>query len=411
MRNITIIGAGQSGLQLGIGLLKQNYQVRIVTNRTAQEVAAGRILSSQCMFGTSLSYEKELGINYWDEQCPTVDGIGFCMNGPDGSPMIDWKGKLDRPAQSVDQRVKMPRWMETFKQLGGKLEICDAGIEELEQYASESDLVLVASGKGEVGKLFKRDEKRSAFDKPMRALGLTYVNNMPFEEEYSTVAFNLIPGVGEYFVFPALTTTGPCHIMVFEGIPGGEMDCWQGVDTPEHHLEVSQQLVKKFVPAQAHRCHDLEMTDENGRLAGRFPPTIKHPVGVLPSGQKILGIGDAVCLNDPITGQGSNNASKAAKVYMDAILSRLDRTFDESWMNNTFETFWASAQYVVEWTNALLLPPPPHMQQLLGYANDHPEVAAKIANGFDTPQDYFPWFMEPEAAQNFMQPDTTANVG
>ena len=403
MRNITIIGAGQSGLQLGIGLLQQGYQVRIVTNRTAQQVADGRILSSQCMFGTSLSYERQLGINYWDESCPAIDGIGFTMNDSAGRPLVDWVGKLDKSAQSVDQRVKMPRWMATFEQLGGRLEICDAGIEQLEQYACESDLVVVASGKGEVGKLFARDAKRSAFDKPMRALGLTYVNNMPYEDEFSTVAFNLIPGVGEYFVFPALTTTGPCHIMVFEGVPGGEMDCWQGVDTPEHHLEVSVELVNKFAPSQAYRCRDLQMTDDNGRLSGRFPPTIKHPVATLPSGAKVVGIGDAVCLNDPITGQGSNNAGKAAKVYMDAILAREDKAFDERWMNETFETFWSNAHYVVEWTNALLLPPPVHVQQLLGYANSHAATAKKIANGFDTPDAFFPWFMQPEAAADYMR--------
>ena len=39
------------------------------------------------------------------------------------------------------------------------------------------------------------------------------------------VSFNLIPGVGEYFVFPALTLSDPCEIMVFEGIPGGPIDC------------------------------------------------------------------------------------------------------------------------------------------------------------------------------------------
>lgn len=55
---------GQSGLQLGIGLLKAGNQVHIVPN-------------------------------------------------PDGSGVekIDWTGKLDRNASSVDQRVKIPRWM------------------------------------------------------------------------------------------------------------------------------------------------------------------------------------------------------------------------------------------------------------------------------------------------------------
>ena len=46
--------------------------------------------------------------------------------------------------------------------------------------------------------------------------------------------------------------------------------------------------------------------------------------------------GDAVCLNDPITGQGSNNAAKAAAVYLKRILDHGDRPFDEAWMQGTF---------------------------------------------------------------------------
>ena len=70
----------------------------------------------------------------------------------------------------------------------------------------------------------------------MRALALTYVTGMTPRPEYSAVCFNLIPTVGEYFVFPALTTTGECEIMVFEGVPGGPMDCWADVSTPDAHL-------------------------------------------------------------------------------------------------------------------------------------------------------------------------------
>ena len=49
MRNIAIIGAGHAGLQLGIGLLRSGHSVTIVTNRTADEIRSGRIISSQSM--------------------------------------------------------------------------------------------------------------------------------------------------------------------------------------------------------------------------------------------------------------------------------------------------------------------------------------------------------------------------
>lgn len=404
MRKITIIGGGQSGLQLGIGLLKAGHQVRIVQNRTADDIANGRVLSSQCMFHTAVQNERDLGIDFWSDSCPPVEGISFCVPDPEGSgrKVIDWVGRLEDNAYSVDQRVKIPVWMKTFTELGGKLVIADAGIAELESYTRQDDLVIVASGKGEIGQLFERDAEKSAYSEPMRALALTYVTGMTPRADHSAVSFNLIPGVGEYFVFPALTTTGPCEIMVFEGVPGGPMDCWQDVKTPEQHLAKSKEILETFLPWEAERCANIALTDDNGRLAGRFAPTIRHPVATLPSGRKVLGIGDAVCLNDPITGQGSNNASKAAAVYLKRILDHGDQEFDEAWMQGTFDTFWDYAQWVVTWTNMLLLPPPPFVLEIMGTAGAVPALAQRMANGFDDPRDFFPWFADPDAAQAYL---------
>jgi hypothetical protein len=75
--------------------------------------------------------------------------------------------------------------------------------------------------------------------------------------DYSAVSFNLIPGVGEYFVFPALAPSGPCEIMVLEGVPGGPMDCWGEVKSPEQHLEVSKNILSTFLPWEAERCHNI----------------------------------------------------------------------------------------------------------------------------------------------------------
>jgi hypothetical protein len=404
MRKITIIGGGQSGLQLGIGLLKNGYKVRVVQNRTAEEIEKGKVLSSQCMFHNAVQNERDLGIDFWSDTCPPVEGINFMVPSPEkpGEKVIDWVGRLDRNAYSVDQRVKIPRWMAEFEKLGGTITIKDAGISDLELYARQDDLVIVASGKGEIGRLFERDAEKSAYDKPMRALALTYVAGMTPRPVHSAVCFNLIPGVGEYFVFPALTTTGACEIMVFEGVPGGPMDCWGDAKTPAEHLAMSKKILETFLPWEADRCRNIELTDDNGILAGRFPPTIRHPVATLPSGRQVLGLGDAVCLNDPITGQGSNNASKAAAVYLKRILDRGDRPFDAAWMQGTFDTFWDYAQWVVTWTNMLLLPPPPFVLEIMGTAGAIPSLAHRMANGFDDPRDFFPWFADPNAAASYL---------
>lgn len=404
MRKITIIGGGQSGLMVALGLLKKGYQVRVVQNRTAEDIAQGRIMSSQCMFGDSVQAERDLGIDFWTELCPPVEGIAFTVPHPEapGEKAIDWVGRLERNAFAVDQRVKFPGWLAEFERLGGRLVIKEAGISDMEMYAREDDLVIVASGKGEIGRMFERDTEKSPYDKPQRALALTYVTGMVPRPEHSAVNFNLIPGVGEYFVFPGLTTTGPCHMMVFEGVPGGPMDCWGDIKTPEQHLAKSKEILETFLPWEAARCRDIQLTDDNGILAGRFPPTVRKPIATLPSGAKVLGLGDAVCLNDPITGQGSNNAAKAARVYLHRILDHGDRPFDAAWMQGTFDAYWDYAQWVVGWTNAMLAPPPPHVLEIMGNAGAIPALAHRMANAFDDPRDFFPWFADPQAARAYL---------
>jgi hypothetical protein len=405
MPKFTIVGAGQAGLQLALGLAADGHDVTVVSNRTADDIRNGRVMSSQCMFDAALQTERDLGLATWEAECPPVEGISLAVPAPDGGggKAIDWASRLDGYAQSVDQRVKMPGWLAELERRGGRFVIHDVGVDDLERYTQESDLVVVAAGKGEIVRLFERVPERSPYDQPMRALALTYVTGMTPRPEYSAVCFNLIPGVGEYFVFPALTTTGACEIMVFEGVPGGPLDCWGDVTTPAEHLAKSKWILETFMPWEAERCHDVELTDDNGILAGRFPPTVRKPVAELPSGRLVLGLADAIMLNDPITGQGSNNAAKMATAYLQAIRDHGDAPYDRAFMEQTFEGFWESyGQFATTWTNALLSPPPEHVLKLLMAGNESAAIAHRFANGFDDPVDFFDWFMSPDKADAYL---------
>jgi hypothetical protein len=403
MRKIAIVGGGQSGLQLALGLLQNKYEVTVVSNRSAEQILNGRVTSSQFMFQDSLQNERDLGINFWEKQCPVTEGIAFTIPGPDKTKALFWEAKLDGYGQSVDQRVKFAGWMKEFAKRGGNLEIKDAGPQDVDGYAKSYDLVVVAAGKGEINRLFERDAEKSPYDQPMRALALTYVKNMVPRKPFTAVSFNLVPGVGEYFVFPALTVTGPCEIMVFEGVPGGPMDCWNDVKTPAEHLAKSKWVLDTFMPLEGERCRNVELTDANGILAGRFPPVVRKPICKLPSGGLALGIGDVVATNDPITGQGANTASKAASIYLKRILERRNKPFDAPWMQQTFDAFWDYAQWVVKWTNSLLIPPAPQILELMGAAIQIPPLAGKIANGFNNPPDYSPWWFDQAQADSMIK--------
>ncbi|MEU4352108.1 styrene monooxygenase/indole monooxygenase family protein [Streptomyces sp. NPDC023838] len=405
MRRILIVGAGQSGLQLALGLQSKGYEVTLMSNRTADEIRSGRVMSTQCMFHTALQHERDLGLNFWESQAPRIEGLGVSVAGPDASRPIDWVGHLDAFAQSVDQRVKMAGWMETFAQRGGQLVIHGAAVSDLDFFARTYDLVLVSAGKGELVSMFGRDASRSPYTEPQRALAVSYVHGLgprPEHPDFDAVRCNLVPGVGELFVMPTLTTSGRADILFWEGIPGGPLDVFQGVTDPGEHLSLTLELMERFTPWEYARATKVELTDAGGTLAGRYAPTVRNPVGRLPGGGLVLGVADVVVANDPITGQGSNSASKCAASYLASIVERGEDAFDEEWMRSTFDRYWSTAQPVVKWTNAMLGVPPEHVLNLIGAAGELQPVADRFANGFDDPSDFENFFFEEEKAAAYL---------
>lgn len=398
MRSIAIIGAGQAGLQLGIGLVKRGYPVSLFTNRTAQQVLHGGIMSSQGMFNSAIKHERNLGISFWDadDALPRNRWVNFNLFLPPNSTRLQWHGRVSKPYQSVDQRLKFSRWMEVFEKNGGKLIIEDVDKATLDKVAKWHDLTVVSGGKGEISALFPRNDVLSHFDRPQRKLACLYVHHFKEDTKHPGVSANIIPNVGEFFVMPGLTISGPCHMLLFEAIVGKEFDCWDGITDPQERLRIAKELLERFLPEQAELCRSAELTDNLATLVGSYTPVIRQPTIRLPCGKPVLGMGDTIVLNDPIAGQGANNASKAAQLYMEAITNRGKAVFDEEWMKETFSSYWNNhAKWATKWTHMMLMPPEPHMISLLEAATYTPTIANKLADGFDDPSTLFPWISHP----------------
>lgn len=404
MRKVLIVGAGQSGLQLGLTLLEHDYEVTVMSARTPEEIRAGRVMSTQAQFEPALAHERNHGLNLWEEETTPFEGIGVSIAAPDGSRALDWVAKLDAPGRSVDQRVKMAGWLELFEERGGQLVIHGVTTADLDKLAGMYDLTVIAAGKGELVQLFDRDPERSPYTSPQRTLSVVYVHGVeprPEHPDWSAVRFNIIPEAGELFMIPALTTTGNCDILFFEGIPGGPLDVFGDRPDADEHLRRTLELMRTYLPWEYERSRNAVLTDPGGSLIGGYTPVVRRPVGELPSGNVVFGMADVVVANDPITGQGSNNATHCAEMYLQDILAH-DGPFDRAWMERTFERYWDYAKHVTDWTNAMLQPPPPHVLEIIGAASQNPVVARRFVNGFADPTDFQHWFMDPEKAAAFL---------
>ena len=401
-RNITVIGAGQAGLCLALGLQQGGYDVTVVADRTPNEIESGRILSNQCTWHSALQIERDLGINFWDDGYPIIPGFDVHFFRSDREEALNFPAPLSRYGQSVDQRLKFPRWMRLFEARGGRLVIQRLEPEDLEDIAADSDLVILGTGRGRgrIRELYQADPVRNAYDTPQRVGASIHVRGRIPDNAHSPEfePYAVIPDVGEFWIVPATSVSGPCHILCLEGVPGGPLDCWDDIRTPQQHLEMVSEQVIKWLPWEAERCRDIELVDDKAYLSGGITPEVRMPVITLPSRRCVLGIGDAVLLNDPISQQGANTATKAAYYYLKRIIEHGERPFDRAWMTETAENFWQYAVWSVKLTHCLMHPPA-HWRAIFEAASTSPALARLFADGNDHPPDYFPWLADSEEAR------------
>lgn len=406
MRKIAIMGAGQSGLHLAIRLLQHGYDVTIISERTAEEIFNGPPTGGTYLFHDSLQLERQMGIDMWKDTAFHTTGFNLNFGTPDGQFAFSIQSKLDRPGVSIDQRLKFYQWIKYFEQQGGKFIVSPSTPSDLLACTEAFDLVIVSSGKGPLAKLFQRDEEKSTWDQPARKLVQLHINDFTDRERtrFNAITLFKIMGAGEIIVSPFYHKDDiQCSWILLEIIPGGPMDMFDDAGTGPALLEQTKRMLKQLVPWQYQAFDNAALIDENAYLKGSFVPTVRKPVVQLNSTANVMGLGDTVILNDPIVGQGGNNASKMANSYAQSIIAHGDRPFDVEWMNNTFNTFWEYSRKVNRFCDIFLTPPPPHIVNILGAATQNPSIASDLVNGFNHPPDLFPWIDNELEAQRYLE--------
>ncbi|MEV5835327.1 styrene monooxygenase/indole monooxygenase family protein [Nocardia sp. NPDC052112] len=387
MRGIQILGAGECGLPLALRLRHSGVPVTLVTDRDAAAVLSGSVTSTQVKFQPTLELESRAGLGVWRSSAPRIQGIRFNLV-IDRNLVSGWAGRFSEPAQSVDQRTVFAHWLAEFAAVGGSLEIAELSVPQLDRRAAEFDLTVVSRASRDLAACFPADASWSVPTEPMRRLAVLYLDGVePDPDGLGT--YIALPGHGEIISYPGLT--GPpgqerrCEILLFEGVPDRGLDAFANT-VPAERLPRAAHLLQWYLPAAlADRYRNAELTDGGATLVGAVGPTMREPIGTLPSGALVLGGGDVVCRMDPGGAQGANSAAHCAAQYSAAILGNPTGPFDRAWMTSAAQPWLtAIAHPAARWTLAVL-DPPTAVRELMLAAQDDTTLADAFAETFVRP--------------------------
>lgn len=406
MRRISIIGSGQAGLILAHALVRRNYDVTLYSDKTADEwLHQSRPTGTAYLFDESLQIERDIGIDHWSDIMHKGQGMHVEMPLPDGN-LLSLVARTPQPGGAVDQRMKFHRWMNDLEDLGGRIVIGAVDIAAAEQIAAQSDLTVLAVGKGDLGRVVPRDAARSVYDQPARRLAMgivTHVMGWESRSGITGVKYSKLP-CGEIFWVPFThKTAGPSWSFIVEAIPGGPLDCFGKLTSGPEVVETLRALVREHAPWDEDSVGAMRYVegDDLGWLVGAFPPTVRAGFGCLPSGALVVPVGDSAITFDPIGGHGGNNASHHARHVADEIVARNIMPFDAAWAADMWERYWGSrGRHAYRFNNMFLESDVSGLAALLQASAGDPRIADAILGGnVMTPRNFFPWIEDADDAQ------------
>jgi hypothetical protein len=364
-KRLCIIGSGVAGLHLAYAL-KDDFDITVIERQSQDQIRRGRIMSTQVHFGPTRTRETRFNMPKWGEQ-PLIESIHITI----GNQKL-FIGKLQESALSVDQRLYYSDSIKDLIEKGVSFRLEKVDKESVEVLIDEFDLVIDCTGKNGPLLPFQIEEDLSPFKTPQRKCIVGYFAGIKASTPLG-VNVTVLPELGEMFEIPVLTEHGPVTILFVMAIPNSNLYVFKGIKNAEEFTLKMKSTVQQFFPEIYNRIgENFALCDENSFLQTALTPVIRKPY-LMVKNKLVVGCGDSVFLNDPITGQGCNLSSYK----------------NSKWNVETGEAYWnRTKQYVKEvtaWTNAMTKPLPEHVVQLLLQGAQDQVKANEIAEWFANP--------------------------
>jgi 2-polyprenyl-6-methoxyphenol hydroxylase-like FAD-dependent oxidoreductase len=398
---IGIVGSGVAGLHLGLFLREHDVPATIYTDKTAEEIAAGRLLNTVAHHHHTLERERALRVHHWDAREYGYVCHHHCVVGP--PEPLSFRGDFDDRSSIIDYRLYLPRLLEDFQERGGDLVVGQMDAAAVGRISADHDLIVVAAGRGSLSEIFARRPDKSPYDKPQRRLCAGIYRGVSYSEPKG-VGIHLSLGHGELLELPIFSHQGFATAFLFEAIPGGQLDRLADLryaDDPGRFNRTVLETVANHFPMLFERidASKFGLQGPNDIVQGALTPVMREDYVQLPGGKYALAVGDGHCVVDPVNGQGANSASYSAWKIGEAIID--DYAFDELFCRRVARSREAFVHGVSDWTN-MTLNPEPHMVELIGAMSQNKALCDAFTRNFNHPDRQWQILASAERTRAFM---------
>ncbi|NIJ09906.1 2-polyprenyl-6-methoxyphenol hydroxylase-like FAD-dependent oxidoreductase [Saccharomonospora amisosensis] len=402
MEGIGIVGAGVAGLHLGLLLRGHGVPVTIYSDRTAEQLAGGRIPNTVAHHHATVERERLLGVDHWDIEEYGYFGHHHYIGGPQP---LRFPGFFAAPSRALDYRIYLPRLLSDFVERGGEFEVRPVQAVDVEELSQRHDLVVIATGRGSMGAMFPRRADKSPYDTPQRKLCGGLYEGVAHSEPKG-VTMSISPGHGELLAIPMYSFAGHVTALLFEAVPGGEFEVLTATrydDDPATFEKLVLKTISEHHPTIFERIDPaaFRLTGPQDLLQGAVVPSVREDYTRLPNGRYVVAVGDVHTVVDPVIGQGANSASYSAWELGQTILE--DQNFDERFCKKVARRREDRVHAVSDWTNLMIrTPPPPHLLELLGAMSQNQAIADTFTDNFSYPERQWDILATPERTRNFL---------
>ncbi len=386
-KKICIIGSGTAGLQLAYSL-KEEFDVTVIHSNSSDKIRNGRIMSTQVHFGSTRTRENRFKMPKWEDKT-LLKSIHMTI----GNQKL-FVGKLKEPALSVDQRLYFSHCLKDLENQGVSFRLLRVNKDQLESLADEFDLTIDCSGKSGPLFPFPIEKQLSPFKVPQRKCIVGYFLGVK-PNDPPGVSVTVLPEIGEMFEIPAMTEQGPVTILFIMAVPGRELDVFKEIKDVKEFTNQMKNITQKYFQDIHERIQQniFALSDDKAFLNVAIKPVIRKPY-VIFKNKIVIGCGDSVFLNDPITGQGCNLSSFCAEQLYETLIQYKNSIWDI----RIGETYWDRTKTVVkevtEWTNAMTQALPQHVVQILLAGAENQKIADEVAEWFANPRKAYEVFFQ-----------------